>query len=271
MSLLAAAAAVLFASTNPPQPDLFPGVEFIRIPVTDRAPDLRMGGMVLDARGLSVEGRLRCTWPGGRFDPDDTADMVLGYDETMSSYTPCDAWPLLSTWGDGGVGGATLYLAITAVEGATALVRVGDSFVDVALPSNWTPFETRTQRRARERADAAAVLSRPDVRGFLDGVRACLRGRAWEAGLAARMTEEIRDPEAAPGTAVTPPRWSVTPEEYARFLRESSRIEDVRGCFADGAHVRADDRLLVLESESGVCEVERTADGWRLRGFLPGC
>jgi hypothetical protein len=84
----------------------------------------------LNAEGLFVNGAKVCGWPGGRFDSNQSANMVLGYSSlafrTAGKYEykacPSDV-PVKSTWGDGGTGAAALYVEVEQVSKDQAVME----------------------------------------------------------------------------------------------------------------------------------------------------
>jgi hypothetical protein len=85
----------------------------------------------LNSRGLEQMGQVLCGWPGGKFDPKRDGNMVLGFSSLAflsggkSDYKPCPQdQPVKSTWGDGGTGGAALFVEIEKKSDEWAEVRV---------------------------------------------------------------------------------------------------------------------------------------------------
>ena len=82
----------------------------------------------LNGRGAFVEDQLVCSWPDGQYDPGNAANMVLGYETRPeignAKYDPCPpGFPIISMWGDGGLGGADLYIEVASRKGTIVDVR----------------------------------------------------------------------------------------------------------------------------------------------------
>lgn len=97
-----------------------------------QAPDGSGKAIRLDERGLFVDGELVCSWPGGRYDPANAGNMVLGYatvsaDGSPHEYTGCrPGLPIVSTWGDCGMGTATLFIEVLSRAGPIVETKYGD-------------------------------------------------------------------------------------------------------------------------------------------------
>jgi hypothetical protein len=118
----------------------------------NRAPEIRLYAasdlsgdppIRLDHRGLWVEGTLACSWPGGQYDPARRANMVLGYGlraGDLTDYRGCPpGLPIVSTWGDRGVGTAALFIVVADRQGAIVAVPYGSRrlYLDLnALPGD---------------------------------------------------------------------------------------------------------------------------------------
>lgn len=85
----------------------------------------------LGERGLFVDDGLVCEWPGGRYDPGNAANMVLGYATVSADGSPQDyrgcrpGLPVISTWGDCGIGAATLYIEVLSRVGPIVETQYG--------------------------------------------------------------------------------------------------------------------------------------------------
>lgn len=92
-------------------------------------PDGSGDAIRLDKRGLFVDGKLACRWPGGRYDPGNSTNMVLGYENVSADGSPQDyrgcpsGLPIVSTWGDCGIGTATLYIEVHSPLGPLVETR----------------------------------------------------------------------------------------------------------------------------------------------------
>lgn len=91
---------------------------------------IKMGPIVLNGEGLSVDDKLVCRWPDGKFDDAKAPNMILGYSSSAfvsggpTEYRPCPTdVPVRSTWGDGGTGAAALYVEVERVEKDRAEIR----------------------------------------------------------------------------------------------------------------------------------------------------
>jgi hypothetical protein len=82
----------------------------------------------VNERGAFVAGVLVCSWPGGRYVQENESNMTLGYvPDAMSPSSPvgpCPAgFPVMSNWGDHGLGGAVQYIEVGSRQGSTIEVR----------------------------------------------------------------------------------------------------------------------------------------------------
>jgi hypothetical protein len=168
--------------------------------------------------------------------------MVLGYD-AKGVYTPCDSWPIVSTWGDGGIGAAALYVAAERIEKDVAHLPGGAT---LALSSGWDVYETNGQSEARYRAEGARIVADAEVGAFVKDVRACLAGTDSEACLRGFFATT-----ASPGT---------------------DSLVVARSCFARPLRGETKEWGTVhLYGDEGSCELEKTPDGWRIQRADRGC
>jgi hypothetical protein len=101
------------------------------------APDLRFytnrslsgpPALRVDQHGAFVGDRQVCSWPESVYDAKNNANMVLGYrgrpEVGNAKYDGCPTgFPVISTWGDHGLGGAVLYVDVVSRKGPIAEVR----------------------------------------------------------------------------------------------------------------------------------------------------
>jgi len=90
--------------------------------------------------GLFVNGERVCSWPGGRYDRAQEPNMVLGYRDFGSVasqvYDGCRVQtPVLSTWGDNGIGTAAVFLEVAERRGNIVELRFGARKVYLDLNS----------------------------------------------------------------------------------------------------------------------------------------
>jgi hypothetical protein len=256
----------------------------------------------VNEQGAFVGQTLVCSWPGGKYDPRNSSGMVLGYSEgsvEAPTYTGCpDGFPVISTWGDHGLGGAALFIEVFSRRGAIVEVRFRDQplYFDLNMlpgdPRDEAPissfrsvtadktglrpkgfmgwqWEIPVVEADRLRAVAAEKLRRePRFARFIRDVKACLSSSRVPGCFIPFVKDGLYYPEADP-TA-----FYVTAAKFADYVwrqtdYDGSRLWNrLRECFVSGG-LDAGDTAARLEGKQGwSCDLELTKKGWKLTGFL---
>jgi len=261
------------------------------------APDLRfyrrrdlrgLPAIRLNERGAFVGDQLVCAWPGGRYDSRNRVNMVLGYETPPEigdpKYVPCPAgFPIISTWGDQGHGGAVLLIEVASRKGTLVeVVFQGQSYYldlkslpgDPSVPTRsggWVGWYWQISGEEAEKAVRAAadrLRRRPAFTRFLREARACLSSANAPRCFISFVRETIYFPEARLG------EYSVTAEQFTNAVWQ--RVGDdghplwghLSECFASG-DLSAGSRAATLTTQKGwTCELEETRSGWKLVRFF---
>jgi hypothetical protein len=232
----------------------------------------------LNDQGLFVDGTRVCAWPGGRWNPDDAANMLLGYDERRT-YIGCGAdMPVLSIAGDNGLGAAAVYIEVVRRVGTVAEARYGSRtlYLDLnSLPRGGWDWLISEREQARRDAEAAQKLRQdPVFARFVRDVRACLSSSRTPGCFASFLESPFYDWDAAAKVARD---YYVTAEQFvdyaasapARGASSGKLWDEIVACFTN-------DRLLVMTPrearfEGDVnCDVKRTAAGWKVTSIFVG-
>ena len=236
----------------------------------------------LNDHGLFANGALACSWPDGKWDPSNTGNMVLGYRTSASSYTGCNPadLPIVSTWGDNGLGAAAHYIEVVAFTKtiAEAEWRGQRLFFDLdALPGDpndpkpsfrlarkgfigweWMPSERVSRRRTA--LAFARLLREPAFSQFFHSVRHCIRSADAPNCLIPFVQSPFYDSDA--GDDVSAADWV----RYAWGQRNewSERKWDLLdSCFFGERAVTAGPRFVQF-GPSPLCDVELSHGKWRL-------
>jgi hypothetical protein len=251
--------------------------------------------------GLFVDGRKVCGWPGGRWDKAHEMNMVLGYDSLPhlgeAGFHECGIdLPLLSTWGDDGIGAAVVLIEVFRVRGTVVEARYGNRSVYLDLntlpgdPIGQVPASLRPSRpdgfpgwdwrlsdvedRRRPAESIASLRRDPSFARFLTEVRTCLESSRVPQCMAAFISSPYYDSEAAAALGRPRETTAVTADEYVRYAwgsggpDYSTRWSHLRACFLGDRIVYATPTMAQFEGQT-FCEVERGPDGWKLRAMLP--
>lgn len=251
----------------------------------------------LTDEGLRIDGRLTCAWPGGRWNETRAANMVLGYATVdAEGYHPCvpHGLPLISTWGDKGLGAAAIYIEVASRRGRVVESRWGPRrlYIDLnTLPGDprepiqdanlrtqgflgweWLLSEHEEQRQTR--AAFARLLRQPAFKQFVDGVRSCLTSRRVPGCLAPFVESPFYHSNAA---AALEKANYVTAAELVRYAWTAAgqsggtgkAWDDLRSCLLDGVPVSVTPQFVQL-SGAVLCNVERGRTGWKLTAFYVG-
>ena len=269
-----------------------PAWPHFRVPL-DRPPNLRFHPdrerqqrpvVVLDATGLFKEGKLECRWPSGAFDA--TGPAILGMvleplpAPRSGDVQPqsCSGLPIVSTWGDLGIGSAVLYIEFVRHDDALIEARcVGKPcFLAISsLPHGWSEEPSVQVGERKRRATIAAERKRdPALDRFLDGSQDCLAKKDVPGCLAAFVSEEIRPvgvimewgdfgptshptpPETGPGRARAAIEyiWSTDSRD---LVEQCLRYAPAGALWKDVLAVRPPDSFLD-------CKVRKEGAEWRL-------
>lgn len=253
--------------------------------------------IALTDEGLRIDGRLTCAWPGGRWNETRASNMVLGYATVdAEGYHPCvpQGLPLISTWGDKGLGAAAIYIEVASRRGRVVESRWGVRrlYLDLnTLPGDprepirnanlrtrgflgweWLLSEHDEQRRTR--ASYARLLRQPAFKQFVDGARLCLASTRVPGCLAPFVESPFYHSDAA---AALKKAHYVTAAELVRYAwtagGESGGTgrawDDLRSCLLDGVPVSVTPTRVQL-SGAVHCNVERGRTGWKLTAFYVG-
>ena len=257
----------------------------------------------LNERGAFVRSTLVCSWPDGRYDQQNEGNMVLGYatgpEVGTPRYTPCpDGFPVISTWGDRGLGAATLLIEVFSRTGTLVEVRFrGQSLYfdlnalpgdprDVAqVPSSifvtgppassfgvkmkgflgWE-WEISAVDAARLKAVAATRLRRqPAFARFLRDVQQCVASpQNAPQCLIPHVQESMLniDRDKVIAAAFVDDVWQRVDTEGRRLWTY------LAGCFSSNDLDASDTAARFEASEGYICDVELTKMGWKLTGFI---
>ena len=251
----------------------------------------------LTDQGLRIDGSLKCRWPGGRWNEMRAANMVLGYRTAdAGDYHPCVplGLPLISTWGDKGLGAAAIYIEVAARRGRVVESRWGARrlYLDLnTLPGDprepiqdanlrtkgflgweWLLSENAEQRHTR--AAYLRLLRQPAFKQFIDGVRSCLASRRVPGCLAAFVESPFYHSEAAAALGKTN---FVTAAELVRYAWTAAgesggtgrAWDDLRSCLLDGVPASVTPEFVQL-SGAVLCNLELGRTGWKLTAFHVG-
>lgn len=266
-----------------------PALAFYDSPALSGEPVFR-----LDARGLKIDGRLVCSWPGGQYRYDRSAPMmVLGYAERDGNWEAvnggCPAGvPIISGWD---FGGATLYVAVEKLDGLIVSVRYESRFAYFTLESlhgrpregsgdflkqlsrtgrigwEWLPSEEEVRRQ--HAAVFAQLQQLPAFSRFLASIRNCL-----DSDDVVRCIPAVADPniqhDGEGGTGLV---------SFLQYLSQASVTtpgetvaSELRRCFGSGGRFRdgGAPRYVQFVTESGyICEVHRVESRYLLVGLWP--
>ena len=286
MTHLAALILVLSGAQSPPAPRLNPNLAHVDI-YPPAHWNLRlfarrdMSGrpaIELNDEGLFVDGTRVCAWPGGRWNPDDAANMLLGYDE-RHAYTGCGSdMPVVSLAGDSGLGAAAVYVEVVRRIGTIAEARFGSRTVYLDLKSlpqgGWDWLISEREQARRDAAAAQQLRQDPAFARFVRDVRACVSSSRAPGCFAAFLESPFYDWDAAAKVARD---FYVTAEQFVDYLADaparaasSGKLwDEIVACFTN-------DRLLVMTPREarfagGVnCDVKRTPAGWKVTSIFVG-
>lgn len=248
----------------------------------------------LNDEGLSADGKLACSWPGGRWQESREANMVLGYrsvDATgYQGCTPADL-PIISTWGDRGLGSAALYIEVVSRRGHIIETRwaarrlyfdlnslPGDPRVSVPNAQlerkgfvGWEWLLSEREEARRTRVAFARLLREPGFKRFLQGARSCLSSSRVARCFAAFVKSPFYHSGAA--TALGKSNY-VTPAEFVRYAwtapgesgGSGKMWDDLCSCLTVGVPVAATSTKVQF-SGTVLCNVELGRTGWALTAF----
>lgn len=279
-------------------PPLNPDRAHVEVFLTDSAPAFRLterrdgsgrNTIQVDERGLSINRAIVCSWPNGFYDGGNAVNMVLGYtgvsaDGRPEHSTGCPPGvPIISKWGDSGLGGATLYIEVLSRTGSVVETQYGDRrfYLDLnRLPGDpripdpsfnlkpkgrvgWEWHDASREVAGRERAAVAALLEEPAFARFVTDVRGCLTSSRVPDCLVSFVSRTALDAHRGIRYA--------TPEAFVHDIwqdppshGESSRLwDEVVGCLTAG-HLRTRYGIRLEAEEGLICELRRELEGWKL-------
>jgi hypothetical protein len=243
----------------------------------------------LNDRGAFFGNELVCRWPNGQYDENNASNMVLGYESAPEvgspKFTPCPAgFPVISTRGDRGLGGAGLYIEVSGRKGPIIEVRfrAQSYYMDLrSLPrerpdpsgSNrsvlawqWEPSAKTASKVQRAAADR--LKRQPGFNAFLEQARQCLSSPEAQKCFISLAVDRLYFPE---GRLADP---AVPADRFATIVwntaaDDGNKMEwHLKECFAVG-DLSAGDRAAILTTETGwICEVRETPAGWKLVSFF---
>jgi hypothetical protein len=247
----------------------------------------------LNERGAFVGDQLVCSWPGGRYDTSDSANMVLGYETPPVAgnvkYVPCPAgFPIISTWGDGGHGTATLLIEVSSRKGAIIEVRFAGKpyYLDLrSLPGDprqpepslgmarrgvlgWEWVISGDEAGKAAKAAADRLRRRPAFARFFTEARACVSSAGAPQCFLPFVQEKLYFPEAGLADG------HVTPEQFTNYVWKTidrdgwTLWRHLRGCFVDGELSAAETAATIVSDDGWTCELEETRGGWKLVQFF---
>jgi len=223
--------------------------------------------------------------------------MVLGYaTREASGYLGChpDDLPILSTWGDRGLGAAALYVEVIARHGHIVETRWRERrlYLDLngipgdpreAVPGvqlerkgfvGWEWLISENDQTRRDAADVARLEREPGFAAFRREVTACIQSAGAPGCFAAYVKSPFNHPGAAAAFG-TP--HSVSAEQFVQYAWTavgdrggSGRTwTDLVSCFAGGRIITATATTARFKGTL-YCDVERGPAGWKLTGFFAG-
>jgi hypothetical protein len=258
----------------------------------------------VNERGAFVGSTLVCSWPGGQYNPQNEENMVLGYSTNPAvgspTYTPCpDGFPVISTWGDHGLGGATLMIEVFTRTGTLVEVRFrrqslyfdlnalpGDPSDIAEVPDSmfltgpaassfgvkmkgfpgWN-WEISGVEVDRMKAQAATRLRRqPAFARFLRDLQACLASSQTPGCLVRFVQDTIPDSK----------RDRVTAKQFVDSLwqqvdsSDGRQWIDLEECFRSEDLDASDTAARFTTGDGWHCNLEFTKAGWKLTDFVLG-